>query len=1359
MMRKINCCIKRFALTLLLLVATSALSLAEVSFILPCNYLVELEMSEHEGTTAIERISTDFARIGWSRVYDMWTESYTIYRYRVWAEFDISALEGAVVSGAGFRVYNKWTFGNEADSWQYSSIQPRTAGSIDLSAEHEKGENLYSGGFEWTINVDVWTPETGFFEPNWDEHRRGNGNSLTDDLQAHISDPGKSWFAVELFDDVLRSDSESNDHRAKLTDILMKVAVSSDGRGLVPGKNLGRGDEDDESVPLTGDSINLATGNKYQRETDLLLSSPGLPMTFARDYNSQRESDSPFGYGWTGTFSESVTVGDNRMILRQADGAEVHFIDDGSGKYISETGRARVIEPVTDGWHLTEPNDKTLEFDSEGKLVRITERNGNTETLGYADGKLSYVEDNYGCRFDFAYNSEGRVQTLTTPVGAFIYTYGDQGNLTGVTRPDQTGRTYRYEDSHDPHNLTQIVEINNEKEISAEFGYDDQDRAVTSESMGGIRRFSVVYEDEFVRKITDSLGRTSVCEIQGSHGIGRIESCAGPCGSCPGSPGTEYDLTSRLQIEKATDAMGNVTIHTYDDLGNMLTKTEAAETSEERTTTYTYHPDFSQVASVTRESVSNPGEKTVASFSYDDAGNLEEIKETGYSGTDSVSRTTTLTYYDSGQIKGTDGPRTDVNDAAAFEYYPNESSHGNNRGMLKKITDPLGHTTLFSDYNAWGKPEKITDANNVETTFAYTPSGRLSSRTTAGYTTAFEYDDAGNLTTENLPGGGKTTYGYTDAYLLEKAEDNLGNDMKYIYDSEGNRTREEIHDESGVLKKYADFGFDDFNRPNKITYPGGFSEDADYDDNGNLTQTTDAGGEVTTHYGYDALNRRVSVLAKPANVITGFGYDSHDNRISMTDAESNTTASAYDDLGRAISVNSPDSGLVLYGYDPADNVVSQTDGNNITVTYQYDALNRLTDVQFPDSSQNITYGYDEGENGKGRLTSVTDPAGQTTYTYNALGQLTQETRITEGKTYITAYGYDPATGELGGMTYPSGLAVMYQSDDNGKVTAISGDGEPLITSVSYLPFGPVTNMTFGDNILTTARKYDERYLMTGTVSGTVMDYQYTRDARGNVASVSGAMIPRFIKRTTGYEHEGNRLIRVAGRQQSYDGHGNLISDGIRSFEYDQNNRLVKVSQNDVTLGAYSYDGRGRRVKKVASGKTVLFHYDSNGNLIAETDENGTPLRDVIYLNGERVSMKIYGDQTGIYYFLNDHIGTPHKIINASGEVVWEAAYHPFGEARAITETITNHFRFPGQYFDAETGLHYDRFRYYDPQTGRYLMPDAFGGNRYGYASNNPVRRIHAEGLEIKVPTFFHAPTGLPNSTGCDPKVTLESCKK
>ena len=155
-------------------------------------------------------------------------------------------------------------------------------------------------------------------------------------------------------------------------------------------------------------------------------------------------------------------------------------------------------------------------------------------------------------------------------------------------------------------------------------------------------------------------------------------------------------------------------------------------------------------------------------------------------------------------------------------------------------------------------------------------------------------------------------------------------------------------------------------------------------------------------------------------------------------------------------------------------------------------------------------------------------------------------------------------------------------------------------------------------------------------------------------------------------------------------------------------------------------------RKTVSGISTIYHYDIAGNLIAETTSGGTPSRDIVYMNGERVAMKLYDSQAGWYFFVNDHLGTPQKIVNESGQVVWAGFYQPFGKSWAYPADITNNFRFQGQYYDAETGLHYNWNRYYDPDTGRYITADPIGleggVNLYEYVRGNPVNLTDPPGL-------------------------------
>jgi RHS repeat-associated protein len=179
--------------------------------------------------------------------------------------------------------------------------------------------------------------------------------------------------------------------------------------------------------------------------------------------------------------------------------------------------------------------------------------------------------------------------------------------------------------------------------------------------------------------------------------------------------------------------------------------------------------------------------------------------------------------------------------------------------------------------------------------------------------------------------------------------------------------------------------------------------------------------------------------------------------------------------------------------------------------------------------------------------------------------------------------------------------------------------------------------------------------------------------------------------------------------------------------------LIQAVEGSNVIGEYVYNGNGQRIKKYTDNGTrcIIYHYDQNGLLIAESTSTGTIKVEYIYLNGSPLA-KI--EDNNIYFYHNDHLGTPVLMTDESSSVVWEGEFLPFGEPLSVTGSITNNLRFPGQYYDSETGLHYNYFRDYSPLLGRYLQADPIGFkggmNLYNYVGGNPIINVDIFGLKV-----------------------------
>ncbi len=463
----------------------------------------------------------------------------------------------------------------------------------------------------------------------------------------------------------------------------------------------------------------------------------------------------------------------------------------------------------------------------------------------------------------------------------------------------------------------------------------------------------------------------------------------------------------------------------------------------------------------------------------------------------------------------------------------------------------------------------------------------------------------------------------------------------------------------------------------------------------------------------------------------------------------------------------------------------------------YDAAGRRTrEDHYPDAAahaannaaKSITYTW----NTLDRLTGYSDGTTSATYTFDAkqLRQIGES--VNYGAFTLATGATHNALGQKASLTYPDGATYGYTYDTNNQLSTVNfPTGHGNITINSYLWIVPSRITVPGGTQRTL--QYDGllRLKDLGVKDpgqSQVMGYQYGYDLAGNiVAKATEAGTTNYgydaLDRLTGAAYTGqttaqanesysydqvanritdtrtaaatwaydanNRLVTAGTISYSYDANGNTTNQtdsanpaNTRNYVYDTDNRLIEARDaNNTLIAAYSYDPFGRRLSKDTGTSKTYYFYSAEG-LIAEADAAGQITKSYGYAPGSTFSTNPLwmrtASQSGLpvyYTYQNDHLGTPMKLLNQSGVTVWGATYDALGRAAVDpASTVSNNLRYPGQYYDAETGLHYNWNRYYDPSVGRYTTGDPIGleggVNLYTYVGGNPLSFTDPLGLKV-----------------------------
>jgi RHS repeat-associated protein len=758
-------------------------------------------------------------------------------------------------------------------------------------------------------------------------------------------------------------------------------------------------------------------------------------------------------------------------------------------------------------------------------------------------------------------------------------------------------------------------------------------------------------------------------------------------------------------------------------------------------------------------------------------------------------------------------------DTTSYSYYmgTDESGCGTSAGPCHRtgdlwhVTNAISQSTESTTYDSEGRVVRQQDANGTYTDFTYHTRGWLLTRTVRANangspssndaTTTIAYDAVGNVQQVTQPDGAYLHYDYDDAHRLTDIRDNLNNHVHYTLDASGNRTDEKTYDPLNVLSRELSRSYDSMNRLYQTlnaaglptqTYPAG----AGYDANGNPVLSTDGLG-YSTQQTYDPLNRLVKTLQNyngtdlaTRNTETDYTYDTRDNLLTVQDPSTYITTYEYDGLNNLTSLQSPDTGLTSpYVSDLSGNRTEQTDARGKKTTYTYDALNRLLTISYLTPSLNVGYSYDQinavtgctTSYPIGRLTTMTDSSGTTTYCYDRRGNVTQKRQIQTSATLTTGYTYSKAD-RLMSVTYPGGSVTAYTRDSTGHITQVKWSSlppamTPVVSNVTYYPFGPAKAVTFNNGRIET-KNYDTDYAIdqitssaaggltldlrvdqmgdvtsaSATIGPPTPDRKYTYDALYRLTNVqTGANIPleTYTYNKTGdrtsaslnggaaqaytYTPNTHWLANVAGSARSYDANGNTTTANGTTFTYDDRNRLSKAG-----TAIYTYNGKGERVAKKSAAQNSLFVYDEGGRLLGEYTNAGAPLQTFLWMDDALVGIR-QGSAT--YYVETDHLGTPRNVVDpTTNNAVWTWTLlgNAFGTDNPIASSFSLNLRYPGQYYDSENGWNYSLFRNYEPPSGRYGESDpiGLGGGitTYGYAGLSPLMGVDPSGLAQGFPS-------------------------
>ncbi|RKN12515.1 DUF6531 domain-containing protein [Streptomyces radicis] len=1023
---------------------------------------------------------------------------------------------------------------------------------------------------------------------------------------------------------------------------------------------------------IATDPVDLASGAMYLPQTDIRL--PGsLPLAFRRRAESGYHAGHWFGPSWASTVDQRLELDSEGVVFLTEDGLLLTYPmpQDPDIPVLPDTGPRL---PLTRG--------------HDGGLAVFDPLTGHRRLFTAPDAAgtalLRRIVDRNGASLTFDHDVSGAPTGIRHSAGYHLRLTTEGGRVTGLylADPDDDSlvpiRAYHYDDG----NLTAVTCSTGQ---SLRFSYDDRLR-ITGWTDSNNRSYGYRY---------DHLDR---CVAEGGE-EGHLTLTFSYDGTDPAWPGhrvttsttaegavRRFVVDDRCRVVAEVDPCGAVATTEYDDRNDVTARTDPLG----NVTRYAYTPMGLPLSEARPDGSTvihthDPAERTTTVIrpnggrwlrTFDARGNCVAV-------TDPADATTRYTYDEAGHLSSVTDP-----------LGATTTTHCNAAGLPVEITDPLGNRST-QRYDAFGRSVEITDPLGQVTRTRWTVDGLLARLTRPdGAEQTWEYDGEGNCVRYTDAAGGVTAFTYTH-----------------------------------------------FDMPASRTGPDG-----------------------TRHtFSYDSALRLVSVADSEAGTWR-YAYDPAGRLIAEEDWDGRRVSYRRDAMGRITERVNALGQTTAYAYDAAGRTASKTAGG-ITTRYTYDAEGLLLRAEAPGC--HVTFARDA----LGRVTAETVNGRTLAFTLDAAGQRTSRT-TPEG--VRTAYSYDPAG--LPTEVTTAGRTLAFRHDPLGRQTTRTiGDtltlaqrwnaGNALAEQTLIAAARTVQHRAYTyrpDGALTAAAdllRGETRYTLDAAARVTAVEAQgwseaYAYDAVGDQRHASWPSRQAGAAALGERERSGTTLTRAGATHYRYDAAGRVVErrspKGTWHYAWDAEDRLTSVGTPDGSRWHYRYDPFGRRVAKehrTADGTSVIeettFTWDgdtlveqvgsvpgSPGPIALTWEYDGfRPLTQTERRTDPATRAEI---DSRFFVIVTDLMGSPAELVDESGTVAWQSRTTLWGiTAWPVGSTAHTPLRFPGQYDDPESGLHYNRHRYYDPAIARYLSPDPLGlepsPHPFGYPPN-PLLFIDPLGL-------------------------------